>query len=121
MRQSTGAGLLIIGGPSLVTNYAAIDLTDVFADAFFPSDHAAFLGGHDLGAKFVTFTSQLLQLQPQGIFLQQFGNARIGGTAGGFRCIDHLARFSPRCLLPATASTSFPLASKISTVRSPKI
>src|ERR1700730_3903105 len=88
MRQSTGGGLLIIGGPSLVTNYAAIDLTDVLADAFFPSYYTSLLGSPDLGAKFVTLTSQLLQLRPQGIFLRQFGNARIGGIAHPFDCVQ---------------------------------
>ena len=44
-----------------------------------------------------------------------------GATAGGLTRMLQSARFSPRCLLPATVSTSLPSESRTSIFKSPKM
>ena len=84
MCEGIGASRLVFGRTTLIVIYGAVNLSEMFADAFFARDCSAFFGGYDLGSKFFTSGSQLLQPRPQGALLRKFGGALVGGVANAF-------------------------------------
>ena len=62
MPERVGARRLVICRTSLVAIERAIKLSQMFSNPLLTRDHAAFLGGNNLGSKLITLARQLLQL-----------------------------------------------------------